>query len=272
MIEVAEQAEILPMHIHRAANLTDFTWLSHGVTRRVRGAGSADGNVGYSAPRDREDAWRMRRAWMKAAELDANDIVVAYQTHGSDVIRVGAEDLGKGADPESRPIGHADGLITNQPGPVLMTLHADCMPILLCDPVNRAVATVHAGWRGTVADVAGSTVRAMREAFGSQPSEILAYLGPAIGGCCYEVGADVEQAWRAAISDAAGDELTQGGDRWRFDLEVANRAMLERAELDPAHIETSRICTRCSGDEWFSHRGQGSATGRYGSFVTILDN
>lgn len=262
--------KISSWHIHRDPRLSAIPGVVHGITRRVAGAGVADGNVGYSAPRDRADAWRMRQAWMLAAGLEAERIVVAYQVHEDGVAVVGRSDAGRGADPETRPIGQADSLVSTEAGVVLMTLHADCMPILLCDPVRRVVATVHAGWRGTVADVAGATVRTMVDDCGARGDQILAYLGPAIGGCCYEVGVDVRDAWSGASGDA--DALTEAGERWRFDLVLANRSLLERTGVISSNIADSGICTRCNGDEWFSHRGQGPATGRYAAFITLTSS
>jgi YfiH family protein len=261
---------ITAAHLHRSSLLGGVPGIVHGITRRVPGAGRADGNVGYSAPRDREDAWRMRRAWLDAAGLDANRIVVAYQVHGADIAIIDADASGRGAGPESTPVGRADGLVTNAVGPVLMTLHADCMPVLLCDPVRRAVGTLHAGWRGTTADVAGAAVRTMWEAFGSDARDLLVYLGPAIGGCCYEVGEDVVEAWRA-LAGAGAPGIVPSGDRWRFELAAANRWLLERAGVWPDNIDESGICTRCQGDEWFTHRGQGPATGRYAAFIALAE-
>jgi YfiH family protein len=255
--------------IHRSSLLTQIPGIVHGITRRMSGTGLADGNVGYSAPRNRDDAWSMRQQWMSAAGLDPNRIVVAYQTHGAEVAVVTNADAGKGADPFSKPVGYADALIASEPGLTAMTLHADCMPVLLCDPIRRVVATIHAGWRGTVADVVGATVSEMRDQFGVSPSDVVALLGPAIGGCCYEVGDDVAEAWRATARQLDGDALVRSGERWRFDLEVANRALHDRAGLRDDRIEHSGICTMCRGDDWFSHRGQGPLTGRYGAFIAL---
>jgi YfiH family protein len=256
--------------IHRSKLLSDQGWLVHGITRRVPGAGVADGNVGYSAPRDRNDAWNMRRQWMIAAGLNAAQIAVAYQTHGNEVRVVNCDDAGRGADPESRSVGHADALIVSEAGVVALTLHADCMPIILCDPVRRIAATIHAGWRGTVADVSGATVETMTTCFGVSPLDIVAYLGPAIGGCCYEVGSDVADAWVTAVETIGHSALSVFGQRWRFDLQVANRHLLRRAGVRDDHIEQSDLCTKCNCGEWFSHRGQGAETGRYGSFISIV--
>jgi YfiH family protein len=146
------------------------------------------------------------------------------------------------------------------------------MPVMICDPVRRAVATVHAGWRGTVSDVAGETVRMMSAQFGSEPADLVAYLGPAIGACCYEVGEDVFAAWIERAGDIASESLRTAGDRWMFDLAAANRWSLLSAGVQPNRIDGSGICTRCEGDEWFSHRGQGPATGRYGAFIALTES
>jgi polyphenol oxidase len=247
----------------------------HGITRRVPGLGIADGNVGYSAPRDTADAWQMRQVWLGLVGLDPETIVVAHQVHRAGVASVSASDAGRGARPTSKSIAQADALVTNDVGVVLMTLHADCMAILLCDPVRRVVATIHAGWRGTVAGVTAEVVRTMMASFGSIPNDVLAHLGPAIGPCCYEVGVDVVEDWRAAridLADTAIRPSLERPDRWMFDLETANRLQLGTVGVPAANIEASRICTRCQGDEWFSHRGQGPHTGRYGSFIALSES
>jgi len=256
----------------RSALLSTVPGVVHGFTRRVRGVGRADGNVGYSPPRDKADAWAMRQAWALAIGVDAAKLTTAGQVHGNAVLRVGDGDAGVGAMPDSGRLGLGDALVTDRPGPVLFSLHADCLPLLLVDPGGGArrpaVAAVHAGWRGTVADVAGETVRAMGAAFDSRPEEVLAFIGPTIGPCCYEVGEEVAEAWRAALPDGAAALVeTDGG--IRFDLVRANTLLLARAGLRTGHVERSGICTRCDGDAWFSHRGQGPATGRFAAVIAL---
>jgi YfiH family protein len=235
----------------------------------------ADGNVGYSPPRDRDDAWAMRQRWAAAHGMDADRIATLGQIHGAEVCRVGAAEAGVGGRPGSDRVGLGDAMIAGEPGVVLMTLHADCLPILLADPDRPAIAAIHAGWRGTVADVAGATVRAMREAFGSQPARLVAYLGPAIGPCCYEVGPEVTAAWRAVVArldlPLAADAVATVGDATRLDLHAANRALLARAGLRFERMEHSPICTRCAGHDWFSHRGQGPLTGRFGAMIALAE-
>lgn len=253
--------------------LLQIPWVRHGLTYRVEGMGKADGNIGLGSPRDADDAWQMRQLWCSGMGLDASKIVTMGQVHGNDVIRVFRTDAGTGARDRGTSIGIADALITNDPDVVLVTLHADCQPILLVDPVQRAVAAVHAGWRGTVADVGGHTVAAMQREFGSNPADLLAFLGPAIGPVANEVGDEVIEAWLTQahdLEDTAQLAVLKPGPKYHFDVPTANRLLLRRAGLLDEHIETSPICTKSNTDSWFSHRGHGPNAGREGALIAIV--
>jgi YfiH family protein len=236
----------------------------HGITRRVEGMGKAHGNIGFSEPRDRDDAAAMRALWRRALGLERSELTRVHQVHGADVFVARPEALASPVAPK------ADALIAAERGPALLTVHADCMPIIVCDPDAPAVATIHAGWRGTTLDVAGGTVRRMAEEFNAKPERMIAFLGPSIGQCCYEVGSDVVDAWHAIPSASAANAIRPRGARWTFDLNAANRWLLQRAGLRDDLIESSGICTRCGGEAWFSHRGQGPLTGRFGSIVALV--
>lgn len=257
--------------------LSSLPGIRHAVTGRAPGLGQADGNIGYSAPRDRDDAWAMRKHWCGLAGLDAERLVTLGQIHGAVVHRVRREDAGRGAKPGSNQIGLGDALITNEPGVILMTLHADCQALLFVDPGSEtrgpAVGVAHAGWRGTVADVAGQTVTAMAQAFGTRPQDLFVSVGPAIGGCCYTVGAEVIDAWRA-IAGVAWPVAVSQREPAHFSLEHANAWLLRRAGVPQERIEVNAVCTRCdaNGERWFSHRGQGASTGRFGALITIQDS
>ena len=255
--------------VTRSRLLSDHPGVIHGITHRVPGLGLADGNLGYGPPRDTADAWQMRRQWSSAIGVDPDRLVAAGQVHGADVLRVRRDHAGVGARPDSRRVGIADALITDEPGVALLSLHADCLPLLLVDPQRPAIAAVHAGWRGTVANIASAAVAAMSAQFGSRPDQLLAFLGPAIGACCYEVGPDVITAWQARAGAAASLSLTATGPRRTFDLHAANTLLLTRAGLLSQHIEHSPICTRCAGEDSFSHRGQGANTGRFGAIISL---
>jgi YfiH family protein len=257
----------------RSEFLAGLPGVTHAITYRVPGMGVADGNVGFSAPRDKADAWDMRQQWCAAAGLDARALVTLGQVHGAEVHPVAARQAGSGAKPGSSQIGFGDALITAEPGPVLMTLHADCQPILIVDPGRErrgpVVAAAHAGWRGTVADVAGQTLGAMAASFGTRAEDVYIALGPAIGPCCYEVGDDVQQAWRECAGTESDAALTSQNGKTCFSLRDANALLLARGGVRAERIDISVVCTRCAGDRWFSHRGQGPGTGRFGAMIAI---
>lgn len=271
-IETQPQLGDSPLFSHR---LADIPWLVHGVTHRVAGMGKADGNVGFSGARDREDAWQMRQIWCDRIGVDAGQLVVTGQVHGNDVHEVTPDQRGVGASPD-RPQEHlADATMTDVPGLALFSLNADCLPILFVDPTHRAIAAAHAGWRGTVADIAGETVRAMTGRYGSDPSGLLVFFGAAIGGCCCEVGDDVTDAWRVQAHDLGDDAeraIRQGPRKEHFDGAMANRLLLQRAGVRDENIEDPAICTMCRTDEWFSHRGHGPTAGRQAAIIMIRNN
>ncbi len=152
-------------------------------------------------------------------------------------------------------IGEGDALITEKPGIAVSVRTADCYPILLADSRRRAVAAVHAGWRGTAADIVTGTIAVMHARFGTEPGDIFAAIGPGIGGCCYQVGADV--ALQFGIS--AGP----------LDLAEANRRQLIDTGVDSSRIEVSGACTFCDAARFHSYRRDKDQAGRMVSFIRI---
>lgn len=152
-----------------------------------------------------------------------------------------------------------DAAVTSLPGVMLAVQTADCVPVLIADPNARAVAAVHAGWRGTAARIVEATVRRMVEKFRVDPKDLVAAIGPHISGCCYEVGQEVVEA--------IGDPHAFQGRN--LNLAEANRTQLLAAGLTEDHIEASSLCTKCRQDLFFSYRREGSAAGRMLSVIGI---
>lgn len=246
-------------------------FVRHGITRRVEGLGNADGNISYSEPRDPIDAWAMRQYWCEELGIDPSTLVTAHQVHGNRVGIVSKQNAGTGSAPGSGLFGKFDSLVTADRDVAVMMTHADCLAVILCDPQTRAVGVVHAGWRGTVSDVSGATVRAMVESFGSAPEEILALIGPGICVNCYAVGEEVADAWRSLMPANGELALMKSNGQWHFDLAEANYVELRAAGLRADAIERSGVCTRCGGPSWFSHRGQGPTTGRFASIIAVVE-
>jgi YfiH family protein len=154
-------------------------------------------------------------------------------------------------------LGEGDALLEDRPGSVVAVKTADCLPILLVDERHRAVAAVHAGWRGTVAGIAQRAVEAMGAQFGTLAGDLDAAIGPGIGACCYEVGPEVAA------------QFGQQG-RGHVDLAAANRRQLMDAGVTPERIYASNLCTMCRGEEFHSFRRDQEAAGRLYSFAGIL--
>ena len=160
------------------------------------------------------------------------------------------------AEGRSGVLGPGDALLENTPGAVVAVRTADCIPILLVDQRLRAVAAVHAGWRGTAARILHGAVESMRERFGTSPADLHAAIGPGIGPCCYEVGPEV-----AARFGAQG--------RTHIDLAAANLRQLVETGVTPGRIYASNLCTMCRAQDFHSFRRDGEAAGRLFSFAGI---
>jgi hypothetical protein len=183
------------------------------------------------------------------------------QVHGATIAHARHE------DGPTRPT--ADGVVSRDPAVLLSVRVADCVPILMADPRTGAVAAVHAGWRGTAAGIAAAAVTRLADAFGSNPAHIVAALGPSIGPCCYEVGRDVQDAFRGfghARGSLADWFLTTNGSL-RLDLWAANRDQLVGAGLPSTSVHAARLCTACHPDWFYSYRKEGSAAGRLLGYI-----
>lgn len=218
--------------------LESIPGLVHGFEQRLGPAGWEE-----------RDQTRRRVA---QALADAGRLHLLKQVHGRRV---------QAAPWEGRPA--ADAAVAEAPGLILGIETADCLPVLLVDPVTRHVAAAHAGWRGTAAGVVREAVAAL-VARGSDPSDLVAALGPAIGPCCYEVGPELREAF-----GPDREEVFRPGPRGRphLDLRAANRRQLEQSGLTAANVHELSDCTYCRADLYHSYRREGKGAGRMVSFV-----
>lgn len=258
-------------------------WLVHAFSTRAGGASLLDGkrllNLGFVEWDRRENVLQNRRALQVAAGGRGMRLAPLNQIH-SDIIHAVSTTLSEACQ--------GDAITTASLGLLLAVQTADCVPILLVDPKRRAVAAVHAGWRGTLKRIAQKTVGRMHQEFGSKPNDILAALGPSIGPCCYEVGAEFVSKFSAQFTDAAEyfDEARTGEEpnplQWlnmappghqpppesvHFNLRKANCSQLLAAGLREKNVYVSDLCTACRTDLLFSHRREGLRSGRLLSIV-----
>ncbi|CCF83661.1 peptidoglycan editing factor PgeF [Nitrolancea hollandica] len=242
--------------------------VKHGVTTHTDLI-PAGGDVSYVTGPDPVTVRRNRDRWAGAIGVEPSRLVCAQQVHGINVRLVVPDDAGRGYASFDDAIAGTDALITQSPELPLAVFCADCVPILLVDPVRRAIGAVHAGWRGTVADIVGQTIRAMGDSFGTDPADILAGIGPSIGRCCYQVGPEVIDAWNATGFDRPDRAVERGEGHRRFDLWRANTLALIAAGVPAHQIEVQGDCTRCRSDRYFSYRAQGKQAGRFAAIIAL---
>jgi polyphenol oxidase len=280
------------LDVLQARVLARLDWLVHGFSTKPGGvsefAGARVLNLGYTEWDRRTNVQKNRARFQAALGAEAMRMTLVRQVH-SDIVHEFS------VPAAVAPRG--DALITGAPGLLLAVGTADCVPILLADPRTRAVAAVHAGWRGTLKRIAAKTIGRMQMGCGTRPADVLAVLGPAIGACCYEVGPDVVRAFAAQFADAADwfdpvvagphgktmtFEMIASGEApnpmkwlWRtppghdppppalmLNLAAANRSQLAAAGVPAANIVASPLCTACRTDLLFSYRRERPHTGR----------
>jgi polyphenol oxidase len=209
-------------HVYQSDRLLQFSWLIHGFGTRL------------------SERWPGK--YTRAKQVHSDIVFAADQPNPPAIL------------------GEGDAVITRTPGHVIGVRTADCVPILLVDPAHRAVAAVHAGWRGTVQNIVGKTVERMREEYGTRAGDLLAVIGPCIGECCYEVGPEVAAQFDQLLPDRA--------DPRHLNLEEANRRELVAAGVPSEAIEPGSLCTKC-GEEFHSWRRDKEASGRMVAAIGI---
>ncbi len=222
-------------------------------------------NLGLHVGDDPGAVTENRRRAASALGAAVGDLVFATQVHGTRATVVAPADAGRGARDSDDAIEAADALVTAEPGPVLVTLVADCSPVLLVDPDARVLATVHAGWRGAVA----GTVRAALEtmaALGARVGRTVCVIGPTVSPAAYEVGHEVAVAVRDAFGEDASEVLRSHGGRWLMDVAGANRLQLRAAGISDDRISASRFT---SGDAPFFSDRAARPCGRFGLLARL---
>jgi len=194
---------------------------------------------------------------ISAADMTDYALVSCSQVHGNDIVVANSIN--------ERPFPKADALVTTQPGQCLAMAFADCLPIILVDATVPALALVHAGWRGSVAGVTLNAWNAMYQ-LGARADRTLAFFGPAIGGCCYEVGDEVARA-ALALGLPGESSLVRRNGRLYLDLAALNASLLAQAGIETIR---SNICTACHRELFFSHRGDNGKTGRFAVYAGII--
>ncbi|MDO4961327.1 MAG: peptidoglycan editing factor PgeF [Eubacteriales bacterium] len=261
------------------APLDELGFVKHGFALRTGGVSKGcyeSLNLSFTRGDVKEDVDENFRRVAEYFGTTPDRMVSAYQTHTSDILRVGNAEAGCGVT-KDRIYPDYDGLLTNEPGLMLTTSHADCTPLFFADPKHKAIAMTHSGWKGTAGGIGANTVAAMRREFGTDPGDIAAAIGPCICGDCYEVGPEVAEIFISKFGEAAfaaGDPagaMLKAKDNGKFLLnqKAINVRILTDAGVRRENITVSELCTFERTDIFFSHRRMGEKRGNLRAFIMI---
>ncbi len=248
--------------------LLNVDFIVHGFCTRWGGISQgAYENLNFSF-REGDPTDRVDKNWeilATAFEVPRRQFFVVNQIHEDRILLIDEEHP---KPSENQPLQY-DAILTDRPGLAIGIKTADCVPILMVDPVRRVIGAVHAGWKGTSLGIAAKAVDALVSRYLSKPSDLIVAVGPAIGPCCYQV----DEVVFGSMSDQSGQDSLfrpcREKGKWMLDLSLANRLQLERTGIPSGNIFTSGICTACRGDFFFSHRREKGKTGRHLNFIMI---
>ena len=253
-------------------NLLNEGGVKHFVTTRMGRRAYPhrdDLNLSFNTGDSAAKILKNRKRLSQALNIPLGWITTGKQVHGHSVRILSRSDRGKGAWSYAGALEATDALVTDLPGICPMVLAADCVPMLMYDPVKRVIAAVHAGWRGTLDLIGRRTVEVFEKDFGSSPGDIIAGIGPSIGPCCYYVGSEVITRAEAAFGSETGCTSSVSSKGGYLDLWKANHDQLLQAGLASRHIEIAGICTAHPDNGFFSYRKEGNRAGRFGAGIYL---
>ena len=225
-------------------------------------------NLGFNRGDLDENVLKNHKIFAKAVGFPYENIVTTNQTHTTNVRVVTKEDCGKGIA-KDRDYSDVDGLITNIPGIVLATYYADCVPLYILDPVNKAIGLSHSGWKGTVNRIGENTLKLMNENYGTNPKDVICCIGPSICQDCYEISEDVTNEFINEFGKNNKILYNKGNGKYQLNLWESVKQVFLYAGVEYDNIYTTDICTCCNKDELFSHRGHHGKRGNLAAFLML---
>lgn len=227
-------------------------------------------NLGFNRGDSNENVVENYKILCNALSLDYKNIVFGKQIHKTEIKNITKQDCGNGILFPTKFVGF-DGFITNEKNVIMVTFHADCVPLFFLDTITKTAALVHAGWRGTVNQIALKTVDKMINDYGASVENILCGIGPSIGVCCFQVGKEVREEYIKKLpfsSKFIFDDTEK--EKYKIDLWGINKEMLIKKGLKSENIEIADICTKCSKNLFYSHRNSGTNRGTMIAIMTLI--
>lgn len=246
--------------------LEKYPAISHAFSTRYGGVSKNEFSSMNFYLGDSESAENVEenyKIFCDALGYDKKNLVRSRQIHGNKIKLISKEDITNG----NLNFQGIDGFITDIPGIVLKTSHADCCPVYIFDPIRKVVGLAHAGWRGTVSGIAENLAFNFTEKFGSKKDNLICALGPCIGKCCFEVGEDVKHEFDALNFDIAFKKCKNN--KFKIDIKEINKKIMENFGIPSNNIIKSDICSCCNKDLLFSNRATKGKRGNNAAFIMI---
>lgn len=252
-------------------NFEKYRNLKHAITTRCGGVSTgecASLNMSFGRKDERSNVEENFKRVCKVLDIEYEKLVFSNQIHGNKIWQADEKDRGKGIVKASDIVGY-DGFVTNKAGIALVTFFADCVPVILYDPYRKAVASLHSGWKGTLKGISIEGLIMMKKLYGSNPDDIEAGIGPAIGKCCFEVQEDVASEF-LSVKGVQQYVVSCGNKKWKIDLKgIIGKTLIENG-VKQHNICTSELCTMCEQNLFFSHRRDHGKTGSMAAIVQLV--
>lgn len=252
-------------------SLEKIPFITHGFSTRIGGVSKehlGSLNLGLSRGDSYENVIENYRRFGNAVGFDYTRAVAGDQTHTKNIRIITEKDIGNGILKEEQYL-NIDGLITNQKNIPLITYYADCVPLYIVDPVNKAIGLSHSGWRGTYDKIGMETIQAMNKAYGTKAKEVIVVIGPCICGHCYEVDADLIRKFEGLFQERYWESFREYRDENKgfLDLQAINAIIFEQSGVPKEAIHLADTCTCCNHQWLYSHR---ASKGKRGSLAAVL--
>jgi len=244
------------LKIEKFENLSKFENLGHFITTRQGGLSLPPFEfANMSLENEDKFTVRNRHLLAKQINLSINNFVYQYQTHSNNVTIVNEQNCGMGVANIKTAIQDNDAMITHNNNVCLITMAADCVPILLYDTENKVVAAIHAGWQGTYKRIVQKTIEKMSLNFNSQPQNIIAGIAPSVGICCYETSNEIYEKFKTEFKFYNQIfNFNEATKKFHLDLWEINKLQMIELGLKPENIELKNICTKCNNNLYYSAR------------------
>lgn len=258
----------------RFPKLNELGFVNHAFSTKLGGVSNGEFsamNLSFNRGDSQENVIENYKRLCSATDIDFNTLVASAQDHNTIIRAVTEKEIGIGIT-KPRDLQSVDGLITNVPNVTLVIYFADCVPILLVDPVKKAIGAVHSGWRGTVKEIVKFAINKMNSEYDCKPENLICTIGPNINKCCYEVDKNVFNEFNA-LSHLSPDKFTQsiGNGKYMIDLSETNKQILLNCGVKPENIFISDLCTKCNSELLFSHRATNGKRGVMAGLICIKD-